>query len=47
MPFMAIAYVIGAVAVLLCNISAIPGAIALIIKSAFKINAFFLNLCYY
>ena len=38
-PFMAVAYVIGAVAVLLCNITAIPAAVVLIIKSAFNPQA--------
>lgn len=35
-PFMAAAYILGAIAVLLCNISAIPAAIQLIITSAFN-----------
>lgn len=38
-PFMAVAYVIGAVTVLICNFSAIPAAVALIIKSAFNPEA--------
>ena len=38
-PFMAAAYVVGAVIVLLCNISAIPAAVGLIIKSAFNPEA--------
>lgn len=35
-PFMAAAYIIGAVIVLLCNITAIPAAIQLVITSAFN-----------
>ena len=35
-PFMAVLYIVGALIVLLCNISAIPSAISLIFKSAFN-----------
>ena len=35
-PFMAAAYILGALAVLLCNFTAIPGAIKLVITSAFN-----------
>lgn len=35
-PFMAVLYIVGALVVLLCNIPAIPSAIALIFKSAFN-----------
>ena len=35
-PFMAAAYILGALAILLCNFTAIPGAIKLVITSAFN-----------
>ena len=38
-PFMAAAYIIGALSVLICNFSAIPQAVVLIIKSAFNPQA--------
>ena len=38
-PFMAVAYVLGALAVLFCNFTAIPEAVVLIIKSAFNPQA--------
>ncbi len=38
-PFMAVAYVLITVALLVCNINAVPGAIKLIVKSAFNPKA--------
>lgn len=35
-PFMAVLYIVGALIVLVCNFSAIPSAISLIVKSAFN-----------
>jgi AGCS family alanine or glycine:cation symporter len=35
-PFMAAAYILGAVAVLICNYKAIPGALELVLSSAFS-----------
>lgn len=38
-PFMAVAYVLVTLFILLCNLPALPGAMALVVKSAFQVNA--------